>query len=218
MRIAFSKLNNKELYALALRTDEILSPGPIDDMGLRFYYDAFKTSFGKFETGMQHENLSAEMVQLADDARDDAYYGFEGNLRNYLFYPDEELKAKIKELLAKMAKFGKRVPERKYKEETTIILSVVNIVENGYMDTIERTYGTPWFNLLKETQANFEKTLREHTKAKSEDDVESATNARPELVDSLRNLFSFIPLHYQATKNENLGKIVSQLQVELGRF
>lgn len=218
MQIAFSKLNNKELYALALRTNEIIAPGAIDEIGLRFYYDAFKTAFDKYETGMQHEKDSAEQVGLADDARDDAYYGFEGNLRNYLFYPDDTLNAKIKELLAKMAKFGTRVPEKKYKVETTIILNVINIVENGYTDVMTQTHGDVWFDLLKEKQTNFEKTLREYTKAQSEDDIESATSARPELVNTMRNMFTFMPLHYKVTQNTELGEIIAQLEVELDRF
>ncbi len=218
MQIAFSKLNNKELYTLGLRTKEIISGSPIDEIGLRFYYDAFIKEFDKYEKGIQHESISGEKVAVADDGRDDAYYGFEGNLKNYLYYPDKELKSKINELLSKMTKFGPRVPQQKYKEETATILQLKSIVENGYMDLLKQIHGDVWYNLLIEKQENFEKTLREHTKAQSENNIESATLIRPLLVNAMRNLFSFMPLHYKATQNEDLGKIISQLEVELGRF
>jgi hypothetical protein len=218
MHLSFSKLNNKELYTLGLRTKEIILPRPIDEMGLKVYFDAFTEAFTRYEAGMQNENEHGGVVSQADSERDDIYRGFEGNLKNYQNYPDEELKRKVNELLNKMAKFGPRVIHRKYKEETAIIVSIINIVESGYMDLMSQTHTDVWFNLLKEKQTKFENTLREHTKALSEDNVESASTVRPELVEAMRNMFTFMPLHHRVTKNTDLGEIIKQLKVELGRF
>jgi len=218
MRIPFSKLNNKELYALGLRTDEIITRRSIDEMGIKVYYDDFKDAFIKYEAGMQHENVSAGIVSQADGERDDAYQGFEGNLKNYIYFPDQEIKSKVVELLGKISKFGPRVIYRKYKEETTIILSIISMVENGYMDLINRTHTDVWFKLLKEKQDKFEKTLREHTKAQSENEIESATSVRPKLVISMRNLLTFMPLHHKVTQNNDLDEVIKQLTVELARF
>ena len=218
MNVRFSKLNNKELYALGLRTDEIITPRPIVEMGIKVYYDDFKDAFEKYEAGMQHENISANIVSQADGERDDAYQGFEGNLKNYIYFPDQEIKSKVVELLGKISKFGPRVIHRKYKEETTIILSIISMVENNYMGLMNQTHTDVWFNLLKERQTNFEKTLREHTKAQSEDEIESATSVRPKLVISMRNMFTFMPLHHKVTQNNDLNEVIKQLKVELARF
>ena len=218
MRVPFSKLNNKELYTLCQRIDEIIWRYPIDTMGLRLYYDEFKLAFEKYEIGVKQENESASIVAQADAERDDAYQGFEGNLKNYIFFPDQDIKSKLVELLGKISKFGSRVIYRKYQEETTIILSIVSMVEEGYMDLMQKTHTDVWFNLLKEKQEKFEQILDEHTKALSENELESATSVRPKLVISMRNMLTFMPLHYKVTLNEDLDMVIRQLTVELEKF
>ncbi len=218
MRVPFSKLNNKELYTLCQRIDEIIWRYPIDTMGLRLYYDEFKLAFEKYEIGVKQENESASIVAQADVERDDAYQGFEGNLKNYIFFPDQDIKSKLVELLGKISKFGSRVIYRKYQEETTIILSIVSMVEEGYMDLMQKTHTDVWFNLLKEKQEKFEQILDEHTKALSENELESATSVRPKLVISMRNMLTFMPLHYKVTLNEDLDMVIRQLTVELEKF
>lgn len=218
MRVSFSKLNNKELYALGLKTDEIISRYSIEQIGIKVYYDVFKTAFKKFEVGVQHENISSSIISQADGERDEAYLGFEGNLKNYIYYPGQEIKSKVVELLGKISKFGEKVIHRSYKEQTTIILSIISMVEDNYMGLINQTHSDVWFNLLKEKQGKFEKTLREHSKAQSENEIESASSIRPKLIIAMRNMFTFMPLHYKVTQNKNLDEAIKQLRVELARF
>lgn len=218
MQISFSKLNNNQLYTLGLRTNEVIEPRPIDEMGLRLYYDTFKEAYDKFVKGIQHEKISAEIIPKKDKLRDRMYLGFVGNLNNYLYYPDDKIVKEIKELLAIIAKFGPRVVRKTYAEETAIILKVINLVENYYLELMTKTQSNVWFNLLKEKQADFENTERQYAKALSEDNIESATSVRPELVDAMREMFTFMPLHYKVTRNKDLGKLIALLEKELSRF
>jgi len=218
MRVSFSKLTNKELYALASKTDEIICRYSIEQMGIKVYYDVFKAAFGKFEVGVQHENINASIISQADGERDEAYLGFEGNLRNYIYFPDQKIKSKVVELLGKISKFGERVIHRSYKEQTTIILSIISMVEDSYMGLINQTHTYVWFNLLKEKQEKFEKTLGEYSKTQSDAEIKSASSIRPKLIIAIRNMFTFMPLHHKVTQNKNLNESINQLKVELSGF
>jgi hypothetical protein len=65
----------------------------------------------------------------------------------------------------------------------------------------------------------FETTVQAYNKNKAEANViASATEVRKALVDSLRNLFAFMPLQLQLTKSQELEQLIRQIDAELDRF
>ncbi len=219
LNVPYSRLQNDDLYALALRTDEILAPRPIDEMGITLYYNNFKKNYEKYKQSMQHISSNAKAVQLKDGVRDDYSRSFIRHIENYLCYPDEAIRKRVTELLQEIYKHGPNIQKRSYKKETTILETIIAKIEAEFMDLMEQTQAMVWLNLLKEAQTDFEKTLREYTKNKKDDEkVDAPTTVRPDLVGAMRKLFTFLPMQYELTGNEELGQIIEQLKVELRRF
>lgn len=216
---SFSRQTNDELYTLARRVDEVLNPKPIDALGLTLYYNNFKEAFDKFVKGMKHIGINAKVVQLKDGVRDDYSLSLFHHIENYLCYPDEEIKKKVKALLDEIAKHGPNIQRRSYKKETAILETIIAKIEAEYMELMTQIGAMVWFSLLKEAQVDFEKTLRKYSDSKVEDDkVEAPSTVRPELVSALRKLFTFLPMQYELANNEELGKIIELIKVELNRF
>ena len=122
-------------------------------------------------------------------------------------------------MLAEIDKHGKQFYRKSHKDETAILEYIFKVVEEMFSDFIVETHTDVWYNFLKAAQIDFEKTVRGITKGKAEEgDVESASNVRPGLIEAIRDLFTFLPLHYKITQSEQLGKLIAQLDEEVKRF
>ena len=215
-KIALSKLNNDELNTLGFRTDEILAPFPIDEMGLTPYHAIFAERFEKFVTGMKHITEKS-IVKQKDTKRDTYCVNFVSHLENYLDYPDDDIGKEAELLLDEIRKFGPGIHRKPYNEETSILNIIIARVKEKYTDLITKTHNV-WFDLLDEAQTDFENTLRDLTDSKAKDDVEAASSVRPQLIDIMRKMFTFMAIHFEVTENKHLGEAISKLNIEFSRF
>ena len=217
--IRFSRLNNDKLYTLALRIKEILDQYPAEELGIFLYVKNFVDEFIKYKKAIQRLRADLKIIGEKDGVRDTFSIAFRNHVKNYINHPDAEISAKAEKLLAEIDKHGKQFYRKSHKDETAILEYIFKVVEEMFSDFIVETHTDVWYNFLKAAQIDFEKTVRGITKGKAEEgDVESASNVRPGLIEAIRDLFTFLPLHYKITQSEQLGKLIAQLDEEVKRF
>ncbi len=219
INLPLSRLNNDKLYTLGFRVKEILEPAPITELGIELYFSKFIKEFEKYKKSMQRMKKHLNIVGERDRVRDTYSKTFLNHVKNYISHPDEEISKKAEQLLAELEKNGKQFYNKTYKEETSILEYIFEICDKHFSDFIVAINADVWYNFLKEAQLDFEKTLRQlSSKNADEGDIVSATSLRPGLENALRNLSMFMPLHYNVTKNEQLGKLIAQIKDEVKRF
>lgn len=219
LSLPLTRLNNDKLYTLGLRLKEIIEPAPVTEFGIEFYFSKFVKEFEKYKNAMQRLKKNQKIVNEKDQVRDKFGKAYKNHVGNYLHHPDEEISKKAAQLLAEIERNGKQFYNKTYNEETAILEYIFKVTDEQFSDFIVTIGAAEWYNLLKEAQLDFEKTLRTISKESAEEGiVESATSIRPGIENAIRDLFSFLPLHYGATQNEGLGKLIAQIEEELKRF
>ena len=217
--IALSNLRNNELLTLCLRTNEIISAVDADLLGFALYKDLFTSAYNVFKNGMEHQSVSTEEVAVADNQRDEMLKGLTNHLRNYRYHPDENKRQLARTILGNITKHGSRIYDDSYETETAKLTQIVTVIETGHSASLGEIAAEEWFELVKDSNANFEQTLRKYNGDKVLDEnTLSATKARAELIDAIRKLFTFLPLQAEITQNAELIQMVGQLKVEAERF
>lgn len=219
LQVTFSKLNNNELYALGLRTKELLTPVNSQELGIKNWVQKFNTSLNDYKESIEKSPTSAQSVSLKDSVRDDNFVGFKNHFKNLAAHPDDEISNSAKKIVKLIKHVGWVANESSYKVETAQMEQLFAECDNGLAQIINTLGGEIWYNPLKTSQIDFEKSLRSFTSQKAEDRlIVSPTEMRPVMIEALRNLFMFLPMKYEMSQNSELLNLINQLQVELDRF
>ena len=219
LKIAFSQLSGNELSQLAHETDEIISNWAKKELGLGLYYGSFKAALENYNN--QKNNLSNEMIVLHDKAalRADYCSAFFNHIENYLFAPDIVTRNEVKQLWESITRFNPDIHRKCCRTETIILQTVIGRIELEYKELLVKIMADEWFNLLKNAQIDFEKSVKQiilkyHNKA----DFDIALNCRQDLIATLKRLFVFLPMQYSLTNNLDLAEIIKKIKVEFDKF
>lgn len=219
IEIALSKLGTKELFTLGSRITEGISNYDTKALGIKMYADNFESKFDKYRVSFEKQHVSAELISIKDESRDDYYIALRNHIRNFQYHPSLDVKDKAKKLMSVLNKNGNQIYSSSYKAETAALSVIFTEIDKNHVATIKELGSDVWYNLLKQSQTDFEKTVHEHSGEKAEaSKIESATTNRAELVDAINKLFMFLPLHNEMKQNADLSKLIGQLQAEADRF
>ncbi len=219
MKVNFLKLNNDKLYTLSKRVHEILSPAPVVELGLEYYFNEYLVGHEKYIEAMLKLKKAMKILGIKDNRRDKDGINFRTHVKNYTNHPNENVAKQAGELLKELDRHGVQFYKKSYEDQTAILEYIFNAIDTRFADFIVRIKAEEWYNLLKESQADFENTRKSLTLKNAEAiDDESPSQIRPDLVSAMRDLFTFMPMQYKSTKNEQLGALISQVEAELKRF
>ncbi len=219
MSINFSKLNNDKLYTLSKRVHEILSPEPVADWGIKVYFDEYVLHHEKFKKAMLQLKEAMKVLGEKDNRRDKDGVNLRTHVKNYTNHPDEAVAKRAEELMVELDRHGVDFYRKSYKEQTAILEYIINAIDTQFADFVVRIHAEEWYDFLKKSQEDFETTRKELTEKKAElINEESPSQVRPDLVTAMRELLTFMPMQYKATKNEQLGIIITKIEAELKRF
>lgn len=217
--IAFSKLTNDELYTLSIRVKELLSPFDHTELGILLYANAFLNQQELFSQSISKNSVSIDDVSMADSKRDDLSKGFVMNIRSFTFHTDQALKSAAMTLLSVIDSIGRSFYRESNKVQTAKMENLFKKIDEGYLTEVDLLSLSPWYALLKESQAAFETTLHKYTADKADKaNIEAASYRRADLINAMRNLFAFLPMQAEITENESLFSLVGQLSEEVNRF
>jgi len=219
LEIPLSSLGNQELFTLGVRIESILKGFDANALGIKPYADGFLSNLGMYKTSSEKQAVSAREIAEKDGSRDSMYIALRNQIRNFEYHPEASMRDKAKQLLTVLNKNGKQIYTESYSVETAILEEIIAEFDKNHLNTLEELGATMWYDFLKNAQADFESTVRSITEQKAENaKVASATESRAGLVDSLRKLFAFLPLHYGITKSPELADLIGRLQAEADRF
>ncbi|NJN27054.1 MAG: hypothetical protein HC819_14295 [Cyclobacteriaceae bacterium] len=219
MEIALTSLDNQQLFTLASRVETLLGKQDTSALGIKPYADKFLSRFSDYKTSFEKQSLNTEQIAQKDGERDNMYIALRNHIRNYHYHPESDKKEKARKLLSVLNQHGQQVYSESYSVETAALEAIISEFDKNQLPVLEELRATEWFTNLKNAQADFEKTVLGHTELKAESaKIDSATKSRSGLVDALRKLFLFMPLHYEMTQSAPLGSLIDQLQIESDRI
>ena len=219
INVSFSKLSNNSLFTFSEMVYELISPTPVTELGIELYFKEYVPKYEKYKKAMLKAKKVMKILGNKDQKRDKDGLNFRRHVKNYTNHPNPEIAAQAKLLLTEIDSHGKDFYKKKYEEQTAVLKYIFKIVDEKFADFILTIHADDWYNILKESQKDFEETRIELTKSNAEFlNEESPSHIRPDLIEVMRNLFAFLPLHFRVTKNEQLGKIIDQLITEAKRY
>lgn len=217
--IALSTLDNQQLFTLASRVETVIAKKDTAALGIKPYSDNFISKLGEYKTSFKKQAVSAEMIAQKDGVRDNFYIALRNHIRNHDYHPDADRREKAKKLMAVLNQHGNQIYAESYSVETAAIEAIIAEFDKNHLETLEALGATGWYNFLKNAQADFENAIHGISEQKAESaKVASATQVRSGLVDAMRKLFAFLPLHYGISKSPELAQLIGLLQAEADRF
>lgn len=217
LELNFNKLKNSSLFTLGMRVKDLIEAKKTPEMGIDFYFARYQPAFAKYKVAMERGVVRSGELAQKDAFRDSMWSALRAHVKNYLRHP--QLSAVAKVVLAEIDKYGKRVGNKNYEDETAVIENVCTILENKHNADLTSLRANDWFDLLKQANTYFETAQRSYNEQVSvEKQTEAASSVRPELENAMRNLFSFLPMQAEVTGNSDLVELVNDLEVEISRF
>ncbi len=218
--IPITSLDNNELQTLSIRVNDLFSDVDTDALGIRWYVDDFTANANVFWNSNDKQTVSAKELAVIDGKRFGYYVALRINVDNcFEYHPEAGLRKDAKKLIDLLNKDSKKLYSESYKIKSAALTKIIKEIDKKWLAKLEEMSAAMWYNLLKPAHTEFEEAVKKLTKDKSENDkIESASNTRKPLEDSLRDLLDFLPLHSKKTKSPELADLIGELQVAADRF
>lgn len=218
--IPITSLDNNELHTLSIRINDLFSDVDADALGIRWYVDDFTANASVFWNSNDKQTVSAKELAIIDGKRFGFYIALRNNVDNcFEYHPEAGLRKDAKKLIDLLNIDGKKLYSESYKIKSASLTKIIKQIDKKWLAKLEDMSAAMWYNFLKPAHTEFEVAVKKLTKDKSENDkIESATNTRKPLEDSLRDLLTFLPLHSKKTKSPELDDLIGELQVAADRF
>jgi len=217
--VSISTLSNADLFAFVSQVNNLLSDTDADIPGIELYVNNFTERYIAYKESYENTSAFAEQVLVKDTQRDDYFIALTTHIKNFKHHPDSKMRKKADELVAILTKEGNKVYQLSHHSETAALQEIIKTIDATYLPDLESMGAMVWYNLLKEVEAEFELIMNDYVEKKKKTvKLDAATGIRKELESSVRKLLTFLPMQYELTRNEDLGKLVDQLQEVAYKF
>lgn len=219
INLPLSRLNNHELFTLSKRIHELITEYNTAELGIKPYADNFAEKFSVYSVSFEKQSVDAKSIAEKDGVRDRYFIAFRTHVQNFSYHPDAALREKSDAIVKILNRDGVRVYRENYKKQSASLESMLTELEKNNLSAIQEMGAKVWFDLLKQAQTDFESNLKGITEQKAENNqIASASEVRHELVEALRKLLTFLPLHNEMLQSAVLGDLISNIQVIADRF
>jgi len=170
-----------------------------------------KSAFDVFVAGMKKDNATSNRKTL-DRTRDQLVSGFFFAIKaeEYHPYTDAGVIGKIDTLRKIAEEYGFKINKLPYDEETVAIDNMIARVEA--LKLTEMKHLSRWIPLIREANQNFKSASGDYFDQRMKAAAtESATEAAPELLVALENLYTMLFAHATVKADELLIKAYQQL-------
>jgi hypothetical protein len=207
----FSHLQSFDLYDLANISLQIFDHCSVYKTELHVFVDDLRESLSCYEKTFQRRVISGVMERktLLASKRDEAYIAFSRYVEASCHRSSRKQCALGAELLSVLKKQSWQVQSDGYQRQSTGLPWLIRELNNHYLETIEELGARDWFNDLVEAQNEFD-MISEEKKIGAFKEI-SVRETRPLLEGALRSLFCISDMLYQSAPNEELGKVVFNL-------
>lgn len=215
IKIPLSHLRIDQLYTLGSRIKILFDNLNAEALGILLYVTLFLEKFADYSKSYENLDASAEAIGMKDSLRGTFYRAFRVHVKNFKNHDKEEKRAISRKLLKLLNKDGSRIYDESYSIESASMKTIIKEIDKNHLEDLELLFASEWYQLMKAAQIDFEVTFRLVNEQVSDDKlIVSASEARNDLEDAMRDLFAFLPLHYKMTKSPELAKLIRNIQTE----
>jgi hypothetical protein len=207
----FSHLQSFDLYDLANISLQIFDQCSVYRAELSVFVNDLRESFLSYERTFQRRVISSVMERktFLASKRDEAYIAFLHYVEASCHRTSRKYSVLGSELLSVLRKQSWHVQSDGYQRQSTGLFKLIRELDNHYLEMIEQLGASDWFNDLIEAQNEFD-SVSEEKKIGAFKEI-SVRETRPLLEGALRSLFCISDRLYQSAPNEELGKVVYNL-------
>jgi hypothetical protein len=207
----FSQLMSFDLYDLAKISLQVFDHCPVHKSTLYPFVEDVRESLKCYEETFQRRVISCVMERktLQASRRDEAYIAFFRLVEAACHRPKKEISLMAAGLLEVLQKHAWQTKSDGYQRQSTCLPSLIRELEKHHLETIETLGASEWFDELVRAQAEFD-ALTEEKGIGAFKDI-SVRETRPILESALRSLFWITDRLYQSAPDEELGKVVFNL-------
>jgi hypothetical protein len=207
----FSQLMSFDLYDLAKISLQVFDHCPVHKSTLYPFVENVRESLKCYEETFQRRVISSIMERktLQASRRDEAYIAFYRLVEAACHRSNQDISLLAGRLLEVLQKQAWQSKSDGYQRRSTCLPSLIRELEQYHLETIEMLGASGWFDELVRAQAEFD-TLTEEKGIGAFKDI-SVRETRPILENALRSLFWITDRLYQSAPDEELGKVVFNL-------
>lgn len=219
IKISISKVSNQDLYTFGDHIRKLLSKFNVELLGILLFVQRFLQALTIFEASIEKQTASSEAVSILDSLRDNYFVALKGHLRNFEYHPVAEKRKKAQAIYDIITKEGEYIHKKAYSTQSAAFRAAIKEIDANYMEDIESLFAGEWYQFFKEAQRIFDEAIIKHTEQKADEKlIASATESRRDLENSLRTLFSFLPMQHELTQDNDLEDLIRKVQAEADRY
>lgn len=213
----FPSYRNSEFMQFVKNVLEVLSGYDTVALNLKAQADALQATSQQLDE-LFKKRVGSELTKLIeqyDDRRDKDLIGLRTTFEGMAMHANETKATAAQALLVSMDKYGKRIYQMGYMDETNIIDNLMQDWETNpeLIGALNQLGLTDWATMLKATNIEFIKVYRERVDEQAALPKERIVEARDEAVASYRNLAKFIEANALLNPNPLYGEIINKLNV-----
>ena len=207
----FSQLLSFGLHDLAKITLQVYGTCEIHRCRLEPFIEDVRQSLVCYEETFQRRVISCVMERKTIQAskRDEAYIAFYRYVEACCHRTSQEYNLLGTEIMSVLQKHGWAINSDGHPRQTSSLPELIRELEHHHLETIEQLGASGWFDELVRAQAEFN-VLSDEKKIGAFKEI-SLRETRPLLENALRSLFEITDRLYQAAPDEELGRIVMNL-------
>jgi len=207
----FSRLMSFDLYDLAKISLQVFDHCPVHKTTLYPFVENVRESLKCYEATFQRRVISSVMERktLQASRRDEAYIAFYRLVEAACHRSNQDISLMAGRLLEVLQKLAWQSKSDGYQRQLTCLPSLIRELEQHHLETIEMLGASEWFDELVRAQTELD-ALTEEKGIGAFKDI-SVRETRPIMEDALRSLFLITDRLYQSAPDEELGKVVYNL-------
>lgn len=209
--INFSQLLSFDLYDLAKVSLQVFDHAHKHKQELHPFMEDVRESLDSYEATFQLRIISSIMERktLQASKRDEAYIAFYRFVEANCHRPSEKHCILSSELLSVLQKHAWGTKSDGYQRQTMSLPGLIKELRRDYSEIIAQLGASDWFDDLVRAQSDFDQ-LSDEKKIGPFNEI-SLRETRPILEHALRSLYLITDRLYQSNPDEELGKIVYNL-------
>lgn len=204
----FSLLSSFDLYDLANISLQLLDNCTVFGTTLNPFVENLRDSLKSYEKTFQRKVVSSKMERktLLASKRNEAFIAFYRFVEASCHRLSGDKNILATSLLRVLQKHKWQNQKDGYQKQNKGLPALIRELEEEHVAAIEKLGALDWFKELMDAQVAFD-VCSEEKKIDAYKEI-SIRETRPMVEDSLRTLFDFVELLYQTSPNEELGRII----------
>jgi hypothetical protein len=211
--VNFSLFPSDELLTVTNESLAIVEPQKNINLAVTPFWEKAKTIRTLYQGAMERElkNPYTKAVSEKDQVRSESFMAFRTYVEACSHRRIPDWKEASNKILDVFRHYGWNVATMGYRAETATIINIISDLKNKYTAELALISGQDWMDELDTTEKEFD-AIRNESLTNLPVDGPTVWEVRPQLVASLKAMFSMISLLNSSAPNEDLTAVENSLK------